>query len=175
VLIDGGYLDKVLDKYGRLRVDYKKLSDKMSEGQEIIRTYYYHCMPYQSNPPTEEESRRYASMRSFTYQLSRLSRFQVRLGKLQMTWDKEGNSKLTQKRVDVMQAVDLVRMSWDKQIDNAYLLSGDSDLVPAIEAAKDAGVVVKLFYVEDAYNDELLITVDDSKILSREYFTDCLR
>jgi len=32
-------------------------------------------------------------------------------------------------------------MSWDHQITKAVLVTGDSDFVPAIQAAKDAGVL----------------------------------
>jgi len=62
-------------------------------------------------------------------------RFEIRLGKFQQI----GLDPPKQKRIDVLLSVDLVRMSWDHQIDSAIIISGDSDFVPAIKAAKDAG------------------------------------
>ncbi|MGB4681268.1 MAG: hypothetical protein WBH65_01910 [Dethiobacteria bacterium] len=44
-----------------------KLAEWMAGGIELLRTYYYHCLPYKSNPPTEEESERYTHINSKTY------------------------------------------------------------------------------------------------------------
>jgi len=99
-------------------------------------------------------------MDMFVFTLRRLPRFEVRLGKL----SKIGDSFI-QKRVDILMAVDLVRLSWGKQISKAILVTGDSDFVPAIEAAKDAGVLVQLFYSSSSIHDELLSVVDERIII----------
>ncbi len=66
IFIDGGYLDYVLrQQFNMARVDYGKLAEYLAGGIDILRTYYYHCLPYQGNPPTAEESNRLASMQSF--------------------------------------------------------------------------------------------------------------
>jgi len=65
-----------------------------------------------------------------------------------------------QKMVDVLLSVDLVRLSWSKQIQAAILVAGDSDYVPAVEAARDAGVLVILYYKKPVHN-ELLEVVDE--------------
>jgi hypothetical protein len=70
-------------------------------------------------------------MDSFVSVPRRLPRLQVRLGKLQ----KIGNQS-KQKHVDIF--------------------AGDSDLVPAIEAARDSGVVVTLYYSPNSRHEELL-------------------
>lgn len=64
-------------------------------------------------------------------------------------------------------AVDLVRMSSNRQIEKAVLVTGDSDLVPAIEAARDEGVVVVLFYSPNSRHDELLQACDERYEISR--------
>jgi len=157
VLIDGGYLDKVqAEDFGKTRVDIGKLGEELSGPMERLRTYYYHCMPFQGTPPTAEERTRYAAMDSFISNLRKLPRFQFRQGKLQRI---AGQYK--QKRVDIMMAVDLVRMSSQHQIEKAIIITGDSDLVPAIEAARDAGVVVVVFYSPNSRHDELLQACDE--------------
>lgn len=157
VFIDGGYLNKILEnEFGRPPIDYGRLSDELAQGTERLRTYYYHCMPYQSDPPSEDEKRRYAAMARFVEALKRLPRFEFRQGKLAR---REGSFE--QKRVDIWIAVDLVRLSFSHQITKAVVVSGDSDLVPAIEAAKDAGVVVQLWYSRRAVHNELLQTADE--------------
>jgi uncharacterized LabA/DUF88 family protein len=52
-------------------------------------------------------------------------------------------------------------MSTNRQIDRAILIAGDSDLVPAIEAARDAGVVVTLYYSPKSVHNELLQASDE--------------
>ena len=163
ILIDGAYLEKVRENdFDGVRVDLGKLGDELSGSMERLRTYYYNCMPYTGNPPTPEERARLASMDSFISVLKRLPRFQVRLGKLQRI-----ANQFRQKRVDIWMAVDLVRMSANKQIDKAIIITGDSDLVPAVEAARDSGVVVTLYYSPNARHDELLQACDERYEITR--------
>ena len=163
IIIDGGYLDKVMaNDFAGAHLDMGKLGDELGAGMERLRTYYYHCMPFQSTPPTEEERRRYSSMESYILRLKKLPRFQFRQGKLQRI----GN-EFRQKRVDIWMAVDLVRMASQKQIDKAIVMTGDSDLVPAIEAARDCGVVVELYYSANSRHDELLQACDERYEITR--------
>jgi hypothetical protein len=69
IFIDGGYLDKVTREAENIRIDFQKLSDKIADGTDRLRTYYYHCLPYQSNPPTEEEKRDSPAPKSFFMRL----------------------------------------------------------------------------------------------------------
>jgi len=176
VFIDGGYLNKVLKHvFGEPEIDYELLSDRIcGNDYERLRTYYYNCMPFQSNPPTAAESRMYAQMNKFIYNLNRLNRFEVRLGRLQ----KIGRT-YKQKRVDVLLSVDLVRMSWNHQINKAVLLTGDSDFVPAIKAAKDAGVLTVAFYSRGApqvyAHDELLYECDERFEMTQELINSVTR
>jgi len=164
VFIDGAYLSKLLElDYGGTRIDYEKFSDAICRKRERLRTYYYNCMPFQGNPPTGEESVRYARMDKFISRLMRLPRFQVRFGKL----GRIGN-EFVQKRVDILLAVELVRLSWPKGIGTAILGTGDSDFVPAVEAAKDAGVLIQLWYSRSAIHNELLDAVDEYFPITQE-------
>ena len=164
VFIDGGYLSKILNnQFQGSKIDFFQFSERLSSNIERLRTYFYTCMPFQSNPPTKEERNRYSSMDKFVFTLRRLPRFEVRLGKL----SKVGDS-FVQKRVDILMAVDLVRLSWGKQISKAILVTGDSDFVPAIEAAKDAGVLAHLFYSPTSIHDELLSIVDERNVITQE-------
>jgi len=175
VLIDLGFFAKVLKHcFGEPRIDFEKFSDILCGEQPRLRTYIYDCMPYQGNPPTEEERRRYANHNRFLDALRKLNRFEVRLGRL--SYD-PNSGKYTQKRVDVLISVDLVRMSWGGQISTAVLVTGDSDLVPAVQAAKDAGVLTVLYHAtcHDTYgnvrtraHDELLGACDEWHEISED-------
>lgn len=147
IFIDGGYLDYVLrDEFGSARIDYEAFARELSGGMEILRTYYYHCPPYQSDPATEEESERFRNAERFFNRLERLPRFDVKRGKLAFRGiDKETGKKIfEQKRVDVLLAVDMVILATSRQITDMVLVAGDSDYCPAVEAAKANGVLVKL-------------------------------
>jgi uncharacterized LabA/DUF88 family protein len=148
VFIDGAYLDKVLElEFDRKRIDFGLLAQHVAQESDILRTYYYHCPPHVSQVPTPEETDRADAKSRFFLALSRLSRFQVRLGKLAYRGeDRDGRPIFIQKLVDIMLGVDLVQLAATRQISRAVLVAGDSDFVPAIEAAKQLGVMVSLWH-----------------------------
>jgi uncharacterized LabA/DUF88 family protein len=163
VFIDGGFFGKVLGDLGNPRIDYAKLSDNLCGNNERLRTYYYDCLPYQSDPPTPEERERYSRKSKWIDKLLLSPRFEVRLGKLARR-----NYGFEQKGVDVLFSVDVVRMSWSKQIDRAIIITGDSDFIPAVNAAKETGVIVALYYyispnvgVGPSTHQELIRAVDE--------------
>lgn len=155
IFIDGGYLDFVLrEEFGLARIDYAKLSEEIAQGIDILRTYYYHCLPYQSNPPTLEEKERFRSAQRFFDTLKRLPRYEVRLGKLAFRGvDQSGTPIFEQKGVDLLLGIDLALLSGKRQITHAVLLSGDSDLCPAVAATKPEGVLVRLYHGKNVAND----------------------
>ncbi len=171
VFIDGAYLTKILDvDFGKPKIDLAGFSDILCGKYERLRTYYYNCMPYQSCPPTEDERRRFASMDKFVYTLRKLPRFEVKLGRLGCV-----GGEFIQKRVDIALAVDLVRLSCGRMIQKAVIVTGDSDFLPAIEAAKEAGVLVTLYYSQSSIHDELLSAVDESAVIGQDLISHVTR
>ena len=155
VFIDNGYVSKILQN--GVRMDFMKFCETACGDKERLRTYFYDCMPYQSESPTDEEKDKYARYCKFRDSIEKQPRFQMRFGKLSKTYD----GHYAQKRVDILLAVELVRLSWSHQIGHAILVTGDSDFVPAVEAAKDAGVITTLYYSRSSIHDELLRAVDE--------------
>lgn len=170
MFLDGGYLDHVMNQEGRPRIDYAAFSDAVCQGRERLRTYYYHCAPYQGPNPTDDERRRFGGYRKFTSVLQMLPRFTVREGRLQRI-----GSMFKQKGVDIQLAVDLVRLSLSGKIDHAVMVTGDSDFVPAIEAAQDAGISVVLFHHPRLSNHHTLQqAVDDRFHITADLLKQCL-
>jgi len=149
-----------------IRVDFERFCATVYGDRERLRTYFYDCMPYQSEPPTEDERIRYGNYCKFREIVENLPRFQMRFGKL----SKSRDGSFEQKRVDILMAVELVRLSWSHQIGHAIIVSGDSDFVPAIEAAKDAGVITTLYYSKKSVHNELLSAVDERYEMSQSFF-----
>jgi len=155
IFVDGGYLDSLAtDEFG-IRVDQSKLGEeirrivaaKTPNSVDLLRTLYYDCLPYQSNPPTTEEKERFGKKRSYFDMLRNLPRFDVREGRLVFRGlDKTGKQIFQQKRVDLLLGLDFALLSGKRQITHVAVVSGDSDLLPAFKVAKEEGISVWLFH-----------------------------
>jgi uncharacterized LabA/DUF88 family protein len=172
IFIDGGYLTKVLEnEFSRPFLDYQKLSNVLAGTNQRLRTYYYDCMPYQGNPPTVEQSQKHSAKSRFIHSLTRgVQRFQFRQGRLRRT----ASGQFEQKRIDVLLAIDMVRLSSKKQIDTVVLIAGDSDLVPAVEASKEEGAIVRLYYSPRSVSDELLNVCDERYLINQSFINSAL-
>lgn len=181
IFLDAGYLDKVLlHDHGGARVDLSKLSVEMAAPDDLLRSYYYNCLPYQGNPPTPEERERYGAMHRFITRLKYLPRFEVRLGRLAFRgYDTDGHPIFVQKRVDCMVGVDMALLAGKRTITSLSLFSGDSDLLPAVEAVKREGVIVKLWHgsngLQTRPSRELVEICDERIELSAECVKKCAR
>lgn len=175
IFIDAAYLNFTLkDEFGAPKIDYKLLVEKMAGGREILRSHFYDCPPYQSPRPTTEESERFSRHQKFVYALDQIPRFQVRLGRLEYRGKTtDGNPIFAQKRVDILLGVDLVLLAAKHQITDAALLVGDSDFLPAVEAAKPEGVVVHLYHGGSPHK-ELVSHCDERTRITQE-FIDAIR
>lgn len=178
IFIDGGYVDKLAEEEFLVRVDYQKLADhvttlvtsKTREPVDLFRTYYYHCLPFQSSPPTADEQARYGQKRRFFDALRNLPRFTVREGRLaRVGFDLSGAPIFQQKRVDLLLGLDFALLSGKHQVSHAAIIAGDSDLLPAFEVAKQEGVSIWLFHGprhsrkdnRPTFADELRLAADE--------------
>ena len=123
IFIDAGYFQVMSrDEFKSPRIDFGKLAAKIAGGKEILRTYYYDCLPYQSNPPTADEADRFSRRQRFHYALDRNPRFQVRLGRLEFRGKTTtGEPIFEQKRVDILMGVDLALLAAKHQITDAAI------------------------------------------------------
>jgi uncharacterized LabA/DUF88 family protein len=172
LFIDGGYLAKVSKSFGIPKIDFLTLSEMLckgddgDDGDDRLRTYYYYCMPFQGSPPSAEEISRYGKADKFIKSLTNLPKFEVRLGRFQKIQNGESAAaEYVQKGIDVMLAVDLVKMSWSKQIDRAIMLAADSDFIYAVQTAKDAGVSTQLCYSDRHPVSDLMLDVFDERLV----------
>jgi uncharacterized LabA/DUF88 family protein len=175
VFIDGAYLEFVLkDEFERAPIDFAALVTRMTGNRELLRSYYYACLPYQSpKNPSKEERERFAKRQKFYHALDQIPRFEVRLGKLEKRGMQNGKPLFVQKRVDILLGVHLVQLEAKKQINDAMILAGDSDFLPAIEVAKHEGVVVHLFHGANPHN-ELRMCCDERTRIDKD-FIDSIR
>lgn len=169
VLVDGGYFDN-LNRVTRgefdADIDIHALSHQLCAEFDVrlLRTKFYHAMPYQDDNPSENQRQYYADRKGFYDAIDNKDNHQfVQRGEVQKHTERCDNCNHTavnysQKGVDVGIAVDLVDMAYQKAADAFILLSGDQDLTHAVEAAKDAYANV---YLAFAHNPKYRIHVSD--------------
>jgi len=176
IFIDGGYFDKILKKdFGKAKIDYEKLQKKISTNYDLLRTYYYCCPLYRVSTPTAEEKDRQRKQDQFHYSLNRIPHFQVRYGYLQKNIDSSGEIKYEQKLIDILFAVDLTSLAWQRAIQRAAIITGDGDFIPAIENIKNAGVVVSLYYTSNACAEQLINICDERYSIDKTFIDSILR
>ena len=155
IFVDGGYYNALAEKHYNVRIEFPKLVDEIrstisaqvSDGIDILRTYYYDCPPYQSKNPTATEKTRYGAKIGFFNYLERLPKVQVQKGRLAYRGKtRNGVPIFQQKRVDLLLGLDFAEQSTKGQISYIALLAGDSDFCPAVEFAKKESVCVWLFH-----------------------------
>jgi uncharacterized LabA/DUF88 family protein len=169
VQIDGAYFQKVLEKdFNKPRIDFGLLGPRLASGFEpLLRTYYYNCPPYQSAVPTDRERQLVANADRFYYRLRKIPNLEVRLGRLEFRGVSRdtGEPIFEQKRVDVQLAVDLLTLAFSRQIATAIIVAGDSDFIPAFQAAKDQGIRIVLFHGSKNPAHRDLVNVADQRFL----------
>jgi uncharacterized LabA/DUF88 family protein len=180
VLLDNGYLSAILrDEFASVRLDYLKFSETLCAGYHRLRTYVYDCLPYQASPPTEEQKMLYSGKQKFFQALQKLPAVEPRFGK-----QRPRGTGYIQKGVDVLLAVDLVRLSSKGQIQKAFLVAGDGDYVPAVKASKDEGVSVTMYHsgafqadengrLHPKYSNELWEACDDRRVIDKKLIEQC--
>lgn len=177
IFIDAGYLNKVLEQdFDRTKIDFEKMKNILSENDNLLRAYYYNCLPYQSSTPTDDEKKRFSSCQKFHGKLKRIDCFDVREGRLEYRGtDDTGKRIFVQKRVDIMLACDLVQLSIKNKIEKAIIITGDSDFLPAIDIAKKEGVSITLLHGSTCKpHNDLYDIADHRKIIDQTFIDQIL-
>jgi len=118
------------DEFGSGYYNQDALCLELAAGRNLLEWRFY------AAPVPEGESdgqkRRYAAQQSFFTFVRAQPRAVLCLGRFKTI----GPGKLAEKGVDVLLAIDLVRLAAEDRYDTAILLSSDEDFVPAIDAAR---------------------------------------
>ncbi|MEE9441621.1 MAG: NYN domain-containing protein [candidate division Zixibacteria bacterium] len=185
VQIDGAYLERMLsEEHNSPAIDYSKLATKLvntvitdSEADlYLLRTYYYHALPWIGKSPNEQEAEMHKKKMGFFIRLEHLPRFDVYLGRTQRILNEDGSYTYQQKGIDVLMTTHMLEIAARKMISHLILLAPDGDYVPAIRAVKSMGVVTHLAHGQRPQaSSELIKTVDERIELTSEFLVDCMR
>lgn len=171
VLLDGAYLDHLAQgpwaHGGRpLPLDLRRLTRHLNQGRRPQAVYYYYALPWISDPPLPAEHHFRGQQEKFLAFLASDPRWVLREGRVERRGGtRPGDWVFEQKRTDVQIAVDMVRLAWRGEAEHIILLAGDSDLIPALEDAKAAGIRITLAYHPGAVHRDMLAACDDAVAL----------
>ncbi|HEX6088458.1 MAG TPA: NYN domain-containing protein [Thermoanaerobaculia bacterium] len=186
----------------RGRLDYKKISEKLTGPREWIETRYYIGQINQKHNPSL-----YAQQRSFLSGLAKSDpRISVHLGRIESRVVSNAaahdlreyltrvGSKLdptvladlseianrhadtmvfVEKAVDVFLAIDFVTLAIGDAYDAAYLLTADGDYTPAVDAVRKLNK--KVYAASLLPGAQLAGAVNSFIRLPRDWFDDCYR
>ncbi len=178
VFVDGGYMAKLNLEFGG-RIDLPRFLDKVCEpNYRRKRTYWFDALPWKGRDPTPEQQKRFENKRKFLERLEYIDRTEVQLGKVEPRFPLGGGAPVfVQKQVDVLLSLKLVVVAFKGDAEFLILIAGDSDLVPAVVTAKDAGATVILFYADIGNvrtHKALMMAADERVEITREYLADVM-
>jgi len=173
IFIDGAYLSLVSKFLGEgkpLKFDIKKFAENLAKKENLIckEIFYYNCPPFQGTPPTYEQEKKKAGYDKFISKLDLIG-IKVREGRCQMI-----DNEYTQKGVDVLLSIDLIRKA--HEIKNFIIVACDTDFVPAIKDIREKDKVeVILYYFKNkstkfSMSDHILSVCDKRVKLEKKDF-----
>jgi len=158
ILVDNMYLLNAAKVFGVEQLDPRKYPETLLRPQppeEHYRTFIFDALPYvpeRGAGPWQLEQ--YRRKQTYLEAIQYYERIAVELGEVRPKrthCNRCGANFIVpvQKLVDVKISVRLVSLAWSGIVRKIVLVSGDSDLLPAVEAVKDSSATVRLAYVEE--------------------------
>ncbi len=178
-LIDGAWLEAArTGLVSDAKWDLQDFADRLLPNYHWrFRTYYFDALPFKErNNPTPQQQQKYREKQQVLDDVERLERFTVRRGYCKKStvrgYLKTGGYQSTmteviiiqQKMVDVQLSTELTRIAWSKEALHIGLVAGDGDYIAAVEAARNAGAIVRLFHIrkpQTSVAPELYNAVDE--------------
>lgn len=178
IFIDGSnFYHGLKYNYKKARINFEKLSAKLSDGRRHIRTYYYNVPIDQKDNPN-----RYKEQQRFFSSLDLVPYFETTLGRLVKRERTTRCGKCgyqeriifhNEKGIDVNIAVDMLTMAFKNIYDTAILISGDGDFDKAIKGVKDLGKHVENAYFKSGHSKQLMKICDRFIELDGDFLIDC--
>lgn len=161
IFIDNSYIFHNFRRYN-FKADYEKLKEIINQNRNLVAIYLYVGLVY----PIKIETKKWLD------NLKKKSGYVIETHFVKHT--AEG---VTEKKIDVVMAVDMISNAYENAYDTAILVSGDGDFLPVVSKLKQlnkrveiwgfkdmiANVLMKEFTLEDIhYIDDFL---DDIKLI----------
>ena len=163
IFIDGSNLYHSLqENCGRFDVDFAAFGQRLTDGRELLRIYYYNVLR-----DADRDPQAYQDQQKFLTALHNTPYIETRLGSSKMR-----GQVTVEKGIDIMVATDLLKFAWDDLYDVAILVSGDGDFAYAVETVKNMGKHVEVAAFTPNLSQELAAAADDRHFFTPDYFSD---
>lgn len=170
VFIDGGNFyfklkglkTKLNKNYSLLNFNFRNFAEWLAKPNELIEIHYYLGAINQQNN-NEKSQKMYADQQRLFMKLQNQN-INVILGQLIQHPDKTYHEK----GVDVRLAVEMIRYARQGKYDIAYLISSDTDLVPAVEEVQSIGKKVHYIGISKGQSFGLSKTADEVRLIRPE-------
>lgn len=147
-----------------IEFNFGKFCDFLKGKNELMGIFYY-------NAPLDRtlDEEKYQNQQRFFDKISKISQFHLILCKL-LKRKVAGTNKYyyVLKEDDIHMAVDLVKGAFKNLYDEAILVSGDGDFVPAVLAAKEEGKFIENIYFKKSASTNLKLNCNRSFELKKE-------
>lgn len=173
VFLDGKYLQLIGDHFrnqdNNIKYDINQLAITHSKNQGLWckKVFYYTAPPFQSDIPTEDETRRRSKYDRFKNKLEKIPNFVFREGRCQKV-----DGDYHQKGVDTLVTMDLLSEASANRGMTFILIACDTDFVPILKEIREKfGIKIVLYYYTDKIRDSkfsmsnYILTVCDKCIL----------
>ena len=150
VFVDNGFFKLVKNNFEKSSSRRKKLlqtfrSIVKKENLNLEHLFFYHAPPYQSKDLTDKENKLKRDYDLIKKMISRKKWATFREGRCQRL-KIDGNYKYSQKGVDILLVIDLMRFDISfPNIKKIILIACDSDFVPAIKQLRKENIEVILY------------------------------
>ena len=154
--------EKLQGEYHLQDFDFRAFSEWLTKPNDLIEIHYYIGAIKQQNN-NEKSSRMYADQQRLLMRLQKQN-INTILGNVIRHPDKTYHEK----GVDVRLAVEMIRYARQDKYDFAYLLSSDTDLVPAIEEVQTFNKQVQYVGIPKGQSYGLTQAADDVRLIRPE-------
>ena len=146
--------------------NYRKLAETLTGSKENSIEY---CVGEIKRERDNEKSRKMYNGQMGLFNTLRLQTVVIKKGfmmKIQDIYHEKG--------VDVRIATDIVRGALKDEYDTCYVISSDSDILPAIEAAMDAGKkIIYVAFEKSVVSKALAINCSEAIFITRSMIENC--
>jgi|GEM_PF-559244 len=170
VFIDGAYLEYLFRQQAiSVKIDFSKFWFELQRAIERrlhirlqpLRINYYNALPFLGRDPTPEAEAAYNRKLAFFAMLEGLPLIKVRKGNTAMRPGPDGHPVYVQKQVDLLLGLDMALLAAEGRVSHVIMVTGDADMIPAVDVAQAKGVQVWLAHgPRGTYSDELYGTAD---------------